>query len=55
MIELSSVIIGIRRKGDIWEKVTTFKRYANMMFCRFKFSVLGARERDIVSWVKDPT
>jgi hypothetical protein len=55
MIESSSVITGIRRRDAIREKITTFERYPNMMFQRFKFSVLGEKELDIVMWVKDPT
>jgi hypothetical protein len=54
MIESSSEITGIRRKGAIRKKVTTLEDFPSKIFGRFKFSVPGERERDIVIRVENP-
>jgi len=55
MIESSSMITDVWRRGVIQEKVTVLKLYLNMEFWRFKFNILGDTRKDVVMMVKDPS
>ena len=44
-----------RKRGTTQEKITILEPYPDIMLWRFKLCTLGAREWDVVMWVKDST